>query len=135
MCHQTLQCQPSSSSQCPPSISGDGDFPGQGTNTKCHHISLKFITFALWKTAGTSGCTLFSKEVLTYFRRSGALRTLLLAFHRLHCFGYSPCTGSTTVRLRWRTTGWQLKEENALCTCTMHLTISCGVDNMLNDYF
>lgn len=138
MRHQTLQCQLSSSSQCPPSIKGDRGFPGQGTNTtKCHRIWLRFSTFALWKTAETSGCTLFSEDILMYFRKSGlcALCTFLLALHRLHHFGYSSCTRPTTVHLRQRTTEWQLKEGNALCICTIHLIICCGVDNMLNYYF
>lgn len=37
ICHQTLQCQPSSSSQCPPGTRADRSFPGLRTNTTKHH--------------------------------------------------------------------------------------------------
>lgn len=117
---------------------GDRGFPGQGTKTtKHHHIWLRIGMFALQKTAETSGHVLFSKDILRYFGKSElcALRTLRLAFCGLHHSGYCPCTGPTAAHLRWRTTGWQLKEGNALCICTMHLTLCCGVDNMLNNYF
>lgn len=64
MSHQTLQCQPSSSSQCPPSVRGNRSFPRQRANTtKHHHVWLRFRKFALQKTAETSGHILFSRDL------------------------------------------------------------------------
>lgn len=130
MCHQSPQCHPSSSQH----------HRGQGfswTGGKHHQVSphlLRFSMFALQKTVAASGCILFSKDILMYFGRSGlyALCTLLLAFYGLHHSGYCPYTGPTLkMENNWMAT----ERRNYLCTCTMHLTIRCGVDNVLNDYF
>lgn len=96
ICHQTLQRQPSSSSQCPPRTRADRSFPGLGTNTTKHHHIWDSVCLP-WRKHRNSGHILFSKDVLMYFGRSGlcALLALLLAFCGLRHSGGCHCTGPT----------------------------------------